>query len=184
MCMAVSMSMTVSMCVAVSVSVAVSVASFHVSHKFLHHQEGDNPTENPQPHRENGALAAVGVSVSRLLRSMVRMRLQGVRDEVEERITQEPPRSKAQQDLEQRAVPGRVRFHRDEEQHEERSCGDQNCGPQRIGPEGDSVQMVLDARSPGLPRGSVAMFVGMSMSSVVEAIVGVPMAVAMVHILM
>lgn len=49
---------------------------------------------------------------------------------MEERITQEPPRSKTEQDLEQRAMPGRVRFHRDEEEHEERSCGDQHCGPQ------------------------------------------------------
>lgn len=45
------------MCVAVSVSVTVSVSSFHMSHKFLHHEEGDNPTENPQPHRQNGALS-------------------------------------------------------------------------------------------------------------------------------
>lgn len=52
-----------------------------------------------------------------------------------------------------------------------------------IGPEGDSVQVVLDAWSPGLPRGSMAMFMGMSMSSVVEAIVGVAMAMAMVQIL-
>lgn len=56
-CVAVSMCVTVSMRVAVPVSVAVSVSSFHVSHKLLHHQEGDNTTENPQPHRENGALA-------------------------------------------------------------------------------------------------------------------------------
>lgn len=49
---------------------------------------------------------------------------------MEESITQETPRSKTEQDLEQRAVPGRVRFHWDEEQHEERSCGDQHCGPQ------------------------------------------------------
>lgn len=33
---------------------------------------------------------------------------QGVRDEVEERITQEAPRRKTEQDLEQRAMPGRV----------------------------------------------------------------------------
>lgn len=45
------------MCVAVSVSVTVSVSSFHMSHKFLHHEESDNPTENPQPHRQNGALS-------------------------------------------------------------------------------------------------------------------------------
>lgn len=45
------------MCVAVSGSVAVSVSSFHMSHEFLHHEEGDNPTENPQPHRQNGALS-------------------------------------------------------------------------------------------------------------------------------
>lgn len=62
MLMAVSMGMTVSMCMAVSVSVTVSVSSFHVPHKFLHHEEGDNPTENPQPHRENGALAWNGGS--------------------------------------------------------------------------------------------------------------------------
>lgn len=108
MCVAVSVSVTVSVCIAVSMSVTVSVSSFHVSHKFLHHKEGDNPTENPQPHRENGALATVRVSVSRLLQSVVRMRFQGVRDEVEECITQEPPRSKTEQDLEQRAMPGRV----------------------------------------------------------------------------
>lgn len=179
--MSLSMCVAVSMRVAVSMPVTVSVSSFYVSHKFLHHKEGDNPTENPQPHGENGALATVGVSMSRLLRTVVRMRFQGVRDEVEERITQEPPRSKTEQDLEQRAMPGRVRFHRDEEEHEERSCGDQHCGPQCIGPEGDSVQVVLDAWSPSLPRASMAMFMGMSMSSVVVAIVGVAM--AMVQIL-
>lgn len=37
--------------------VAVSMSSFHMSHEFLHHEEGDNPTENPQPHRQNGALS-------------------------------------------------------------------------------------------------------------------------------
>lgn len=88
------MGVTVSMRMPVSVSVTVSMSSFHVSHKFLHHEEGDNPTENPQPHRENGALATVGVSMSRLLWSVVRMRFQGMRDEVEERITQEPPEAK------------------------------------------------------------------------------------------
>lgn len=107
-CVAVSMSVTVSVRVAVSMPVTVSVPSFHVSHKLLHHKEGDNPTENPQPHRENGALAAVGVSVARLIRSVVGMRFQGVRDEVEEGIPQEPPRSKTEQDLEQRTMPGRV----------------------------------------------------------------------------
>lgn len=50
----------------------------------------------------------MGVSVARLFRSMVRMRFQGVRDEVEEGISQEPPRSKTEQDLEQRTMPGRV----------------------------------------------------------------------------
>lgn len=46
-------------CVTVSVSVAVtvSVSSFHMPHKLLHHKEGDDATEHPQPHRENGALA-------------------------------------------------------------------------------------------------------------------------------
>lgn len=62
--------------------------------------------------------------MARLFRSMVRMRFQGVRDEVEEGISQEPPRSKTEQDLEQRTMPGRVRFHWDEEEHEERSRGD------------------------------------------------------------
>lgn len=99
-CVAVSMSVAVSMRVAVSMPVTVSVPSFHVSHKLLHHKEGDNPTENPQPHRENGALAAVGVAVARPLRSVVRMGFQGMRDEVEEGIPQEPPRSKTEQDLE------------------------------------------------------------------------------------
>lgn len=50
-----------------------------------------------------------------------------------------------------------------------------------VGPEGDSVQVVFDAWSPSLPRSPMAMFtMGMSMSSVVEAIVGVAMAMAMV----
>lgn len=62
--------------------------------------------------------------MARLFRSMVRMRFQGVRDEVEESISQEPPRSKTEQDLEQRTMPGRVRFHWDEEEHKERSRGD------------------------------------------------------------
>lgn len=46
-CVAVSMSVAVSVRVAVSMPVAVSVPSFHMSHKLLHHKEGDNPTENP-----------------------------------------------------------------------------------------------------------------------------------------
>lgn len=97
-------------CVTVSVSmaVAVSVSSFHMPHKLLHHKEGDDATEHPQPHRENGALATVGVSMSRLLQSVVRMRFQSVRDKVQEGITQEPPGGKTEQDLEQRAMPGRV----------------------------------------------------------------------------
>lgn len=44
------LTVSVSMRVAVSMPVAVSVSAFHVSHKLLHHKEGDNPTENPQPH--------------------------------------------------------------------------------------------------------------------------------------
>lgn len=44
------MRVAVSVSVAVSMPVAVSVSAFHVSHKLLHHKEGDNPTENPQPH--------------------------------------------------------------------------------------------------------------------------------------
>lgn len=55
--MSLSMCVAVSMRVAVSMPVTVSMSSFYVSHKFLHHKEGDNPTENPQPHGENGALA-------------------------------------------------------------------------------------------------------------------------------
>lgn len=124
------MSVTVSF----SVSVTVSVSSFYMSHKLLHHEEGDNSTEDPQPHRQDGALAwkwrhwsvkneansdcsqaeeaerhslpsvpythlpltTVGVSVSRLLQSVVRMRFQSVRNEVQEGVTQEPPGSKAE----------------------------------------------------------------------------------------
>lgn len=112
------------MCVAVSMSVTVSVSSFHMSHEFLHHEEGNNPTENPQPHRQNGALSTVGVSMSRLLHSVVRMRFQSMRDEVQEGITQEPPRGKTEQDLEQGAMPGRVRLHWDEEEHKERGRRD------------------------------------------------------------
>lgn len=48
-----SMRVTVSM----SMSVTVFMSSFHVSHKFLHHKKGDNSTEDPQSHRQNGALA-------------------------------------------------------------------------------------------------------------------------------
>lgn len=99
---------------------------------------------------------------------------------MQEGITQEPARSKTEQELEQRAVPGRVGFHWDEKEHEEWGCRDQHCGPQCVGPEGDSVQVVLGAWSRSLPRGYVAMFV--AMSSVVVAIVGVAMAVAMVQI--
>lgn len=100
-----SMSMA-SMCV--TVSMTVSVSSFHVSHKFLHHKKGDNSTEDPQSHRQNRALATVGVSMSRLVLKVVRMRFQGMRNEVQECISQEPTRSKTEQDLEQRAVPGGV----------------------------------------------------------------------------
>lgn len=34
----------------VSVRVSVAVASLQQTHKFLHNQEGDDPTENPQTH--------------------------------------------------------------------------------------------------------------------------------------
>lgn len=44
--------------------------------------------------------------------------------------------------------------------------------------------MVLDAWSPSLPGSSMAMFMGMSVSSAVEAIMGVATAMAMVQILM
>lgn len=47
-----------------------------------------------------------------------------MRDEVQEGITQKPPRGKTEQDLEQGAMPGRVRLHRDEEEHEERGRRD------------------------------------------------------------
>lgn len=53
-----------------------------------------------------------------------------------------------------------------------------------IGPESDSVQVLLDARSPRLPIASMAVFMVMSMSSVVEVLMGVAMAMAMVQILM
>lgn len=49
---------------------------------------------------------------------------------MQEGITQEPARSKTEQELEQRAVPGRVGFHWDEKEHEEWGCRDQHCGPQ------------------------------------------------------
>lgn len=42
--------MRVAVSVSVAVSMPVAVSAFHVSHKLLHHKEGDNPTENPQPH--------------------------------------------------------------------------------------------------------------------------------------
>lgn len=82
------MSMT-SMCVtmSMSMSVTVSMSSFYMSHKFLHHKKGDNSTEDPQSHRENGAMATVGMSMSPLLRRMVRMRFQSMRDEVQESIS-------------------------------------------------------------------------------------------------
>lgn len=65
-----------------SMSMTVSMSSFHVSHKFLHHKKGDNSTKDPQSHRQNGALATVGVSMSRVLLRVVGMRFQGMRDEV------------------------------------------------------------------------------------------------------
>lgn len=74
-----------SMCVTISMTVPMS--SFHVSHKFLHHQEGNNSTENPQSHRQNGSLATVGVSMSWLFQSVVRMRFQSMGDKVQESIT-------------------------------------------------------------------------------------------------
>lgn len=46
--------------------------------------------------------------MSRLLQRVVRMRFQGMRNEVQKGISQEPTRSKTEQDLEQRAVPGGV----------------------------------------------------------------------------
>jgi len=84
------------------------MSAFHMSHKFLHHKKSNNSTEDPQSHRQNGALATVRVSMPRLLQRVVRMRFQGVRDEVQKGISQEPTRSKTEQDLEQRAVPGGV----------------------------------------------------------------------------
>lgn len=98
------------MCVtmSMSMSVTVSMSSFYMSHKFLHHKKGDNSTEDPQSYRENGALATVGMSMSWLLQRVVRMRFQSMRNEVQESISQEPTRSKTQQDLEQRAVASGV----------------------------------------------------------------------------
>ena len=49
---------------------------------------------------------------------------------MQESISQEPTRSKTQQDLEQRAVPGRVRLHGDKEEDKKWSCRDQHRGPQ------------------------------------------------------
>lgn len=82
--------------VSMSVSVTVSMSSFHMSHKFLHHKKGDNSTKDPQSHRQNGALATVGVSMSGLLLRVVGMRFQGMRDEMQEGISQEPTRSKTE----------------------------------------------------------------------------------------
>lgn len=48
-----SMGVTMSM----SVPMTVSMAAFHMPYKLLHHEEGDNSAENPQSHRQNGALA-------------------------------------------------------------------------------------------------------------------------------
>lgn len=53
-----------------------------------------------------------------------------------------------------------------------------------IGPESDSVQVLLDACRPRLPVASMAVLVVMSMSSVVEALMGVAVAMVMVQILM
>lgn len=47
---------------------------------------------------------------------------------MQEGISQESTRSKTEQDLEHRAVPWRVRLHRDKEEDEKRSCRDQHCG--------------------------------------------------------
>lgn len=82
--------------VSMSVSMTVSMSSFHMSHKFLHHKKGDNSTKDPQSHRQNGALATVGVSMSGLLLRVVGMRFQGMRDEMQEGISQEPTRSKTE----------------------------------------------------------------------------------------
>lgn len=82
--------------VSMSVSMTVSMSSFHMSHKFLHHKKGDNSTKDPQSHRQNGTLATVGVSMSRLLLRVVGMRFQGMRDEMQEGISQEPTRSKTE----------------------------------------------------------------------------------------
>lgn len=79
-----------------------------MSHKLLHHKKGNNSTEDPQAHRQNGALAVVRVSMSGLLLRVVRMRFQSMRNQVQEGISQEPTRSKTEQDLEQRPVPGGV----------------------------------------------------------------------------
>lgn len=52
-----------------------------------------------------------------------------------------------------------------------------------IGPESDSVQVLLDAWSPRLPRASMAVLMVMSVSSVVEALMGVAVTMSMVQIL-
>lgn len=53
-----------------------------------------------------------------------------------------------------------------------------------IGPESDSVQVLFDGWSPRLPIDSMAVFMVMSMFSVVETLMRVTMAMAMVQILM
>lgn len=79
------------------VSMSVSVSPLHVCHKFLHHKKGNNSTENPEPNRKNGALVAMGVSMSwpflklRFHIPMMRMRFQCMRYEMQEGISQKAP---------------------------------------------------------------------------------------------
>jgi hypothetical protein len=94
-------------------SVRMAVTTLHVAHKLLDHEESDDSTKHPQTHRHSVAMtvrvAVVFVRVAVVfvgvgMRVGVIMRGDGVRNEVQESVSQKPSRRETQQDFEQRLV--------------------------------------------------------------------------------
>ena len=117
------------------------MATFCQSHKLLHSKEGHDPSQHPQTNDHVlhvVVLVSMPVSMPVVMVGMVTVSVavggNGVGDEVEEGVAQEPPGGEAEQDLEEGGVVTGV-LERDAEEDEERSCTDEYCGDKGIGPQ-------------------------------------------------
>ncbi len=88
-------------------SMRMAVTTFHVAYKLLNHEEGNDSTKHPQTMTVRVAVVFVRVAVVFVgvgMRVGVIMRGDGVRNEVQESVSQKPSRRETQQDFEQRLV--------------------------------------------------------------------------------